>query len=360
MSQEHTNHVGVYYGPEDIRVETRPIPTIREDEALIATSSTALCAGEAMPWYHKDPQGKVLGHEVIGTVSRVGEKVTNLHVGDRIFTHHHVARLISHQALRGHYTIDPYYKSVHFNPGAVADYFVIGPPQIHGDTFIIPDSISDDAAVTIEPWSCVVSGLKVCGIQPGDTVVVIGAGFMGLGFAALAPLFGAGRVIVSDFNPWRRRKALEFGVTAAIDPAAQDSAAQIRALNEGLLADVVVAAVPNAAVFSEARRLVEPGGTLHLAAPGHPGAQWAQDAAEAYFDEVTVTSRYSSDHRDVYQYLRWLKAQRINPLPAITHHFPLSRLPEAFALLSQANESLKIVLRPDYLFNTTADNHDVV
>ncbi|MFT8593244.1 MAG: zinc-binding dehydrogenase [Bifidobacterium sp.] len=350
MSSSQINHVGVYYGPDDIRVEAREIPRIREDEALVATSSTALCAGEAMPWYHKDPHGKVLGHEVIGTIAQVGSHVSEFHVGDRIFAHHHVPRLISHQALRGHFTIDPHYRETHFNPGAMADYFVIGPRQIHGDTFIIPETISDDEAVTIEPWSCVVSGLKVSGIQPGDTVLVIGAGFMGLGFAAIAPLFGAGRVIVSDLNPWRRQKALEIGANAVIDPRREDAAEQLRSLNEGLLADVVVAAVPNVEVFREARRLVEPGGTIHLAAPGHPNTQWSQDAAETYFSEVTITSRYSSDHTDVYQYLRWLKAGRVNPNPAITHHFPLSRLAEAFRLLSTADRSLKIVLRPDHLY----------
>lgn len=345
-----TNHVGVYHGPDDIRVEERPMPVIGPGDVLVRTSSAALCAGEAMPWYHASPQGKTLGHEVVGVVARVGENVTRFKPGDRIFAHHHFGRMLSHQSLRGHFTIDPYYKSVRFDPGSIADYFRLPAQLVEGDSFIVPDSLSDDAVVTIEPWSCVLGGLKVCGIQPGDTVLVIGAGFMGVGFAVLAPLFGAGRVIVSDFNPWRRAKALELGANAVIDPSAGDVAEQLRALNDGLLADVVVEAVPNAKVYAQARELVEPGGTLHLAAPGAPGTDWVQDSARAYFDEVTVTSKYSADHHDTFQYFRLLKAGRIDPSGAITHHFPLSKLPEAFKLLEDADKSLKIVLRPDDLF----------
>lgn len=341
------NHVGVYHSPDDIRLETRPIPTIGEDEILVKTSSAALCAGEAMPWYHASPQGKTLGHEVVGTVAKIGAHIDQFKVGDRIFTHHHIGRLESHQALRGHFTIDPYYKNTRFDPGAIADYFRLPAALVEGDTFTVPESLSDDAVVTIEPWSCVLAGLKVSGIQPGDTVLVVGAGFMGIGFTTLAPLFSAGRVIVSDPNAWRRNKAAQLGATAVIDPSESDPGEQLRAINEGHLADVVISTVPSAAVHQQSRSLVEPGGTLHLAAPGKPGTEFVQDAAQAYFEEVTITSKYSADHRDIFQYYRLLKAGRVDPTGAITHHFKLSELPEAFRLLSQADQSLKIVLRPD-------------
>jgi L-iditol 2-dehydrogenase len=98
--------------------------------------------------------------------------------------------------------------------------------------------------------------------------------------------------------------------------------------------------------YRTARRLVAAGGTIHLGAPGRPGTMWEQDGAEAYFSEVTVTSKYSADHRDTAQYLRLLEVGRVDPRPAITHRLPLTALPEAFALLVRAGESLKIVLHP--------------
>ncbi|MDR2566855.1 MAG: alcohol dehydrogenase catalytic domain-containing protein [Bifidobacteriaceae bacterium] len=340
-----TQLVGVYHGPRDIRLETRPVPRPGPDEALIRITATALCAGEAMDWYSARPGGKVLGHEAVGVVAAVGPTASGVAVGDRVFVNHHVGSLRSPQALRGHFTIDPAYRSTRLDPGAMASYARVSAAHLATDTRLVPPSIPDDVATTIEPWSCVLGGLKTCGIQPGDTVLVLGGGFMGLGFAHMAPLFGAGRVLVSDYSAWRRGKALALGASQAIN-AGGDVPAQVRAANGGRLADVVVAAVPAAAVFAQARSLVEAGGTIHLAAPGRPGDTWGQDAAEAYFSEVAITSKYSADHRDTFQYLRLLEAGRVDPSPAITHHFPLSQLPEAFRLLQAADESLKIVLYP--------------
>lgn len=342
-----TMTVGVYHGPEDIRLETRPVPVIGPDEVLVRTRATALCAGETMEWYSTRPGGKVLGHEVVGTVVAAGEEVTAVAVGDRIVVNHHVGRMSSHWAVRGHYTIDPFYKHNRLDPGGMAEYFRVSAVHLRTDVHVLPEDIDDDVATTVEPWSCVLGGLKTCGIQPGDTVAVVGAGFMGLGFVHMAPLFGAGTVVASDFSAWRRDKAVQLGATHTIDAAAEDAPALLRKLNGGLLADTVIAAAPTVAAFRAARSLVEPGGTIHLGAPGRPGTVWELDAAEAYFDEVTITSKYSADHRDTHQYLRLLTAGRVDPRPAITHRLPLTSLPEAFALLSAAGESLKIVLHPD-------------
>ncbi|MCI1642502.1 MAG: zinc-binding dehydrogenase [Actinomyces sp.] len=339
-----TQDVGVYYGPEDIRLEQRPVPAIGADEVLLRLTASALCGGEAMDWY--SGPGKVLGHEGVGVVVAAGPDVEDFSLGQRLFVNHHIGRMSSHQALRGHYTLDPAYKASRLDPGEMARYVRVSARHLETDTQVVPDDIPDDVATTIEPWSCVLGGLKTCGILPGDTVAVVGAGFMGLGFVHLASRLGAGRVVASDFSAWRRGKALELGASEVLDPSDGDTAARLRELNDGLLADVAVVAAPSTATYSAARALVEPGGTLHLGAPGRPGTVWEQDAADAYFQEVTVTSKYSADHRDTHQYLRLLAAGRVDPRPAITHHFPLSRLPEAFALLRAAGESLKIVIHP--------------
>lgn len=338
--------VGIYYGPNDIRVEQRPVPSISDDEMLVRVTATALCAGEAMEWYSTKEGGKILGHEPVGIVERVGSAVTDWAPGDRVFVNHHVGRMSSHWAIRGHETMDPFYKQNRLDPGAMTDFFRVSANHLRADVHRVPDSIPDDVATTIEPWSCVLAGLKTCGIQPGDTVLVIGAGFMGLGFVHMAHLFGAGRVIASDFSPWRRNKALEMGAIDILDPADEDLPARLRELNGGLLADVVITTAPNVAAWQSAVSLVEPGGTIHLGAPGRPGSEWVLDAADQYFSEVTVTSKYSADHRSTYQFIRLLAAGQVNPKLAITHHFRLDELPAAFALLQAQGESLKIILYP--------------
>ncbi len=353
-----TMDVGVYYGPGDVRIERRPVPDFGRDEILVETLASGLCASEALEWYSKRAGGKVLGHEPVGRVAALGDRVEGLELGDRIFVNHHVGRMSSHWAVRGRYTKDPYFKANCLHPGSMAEYFRVGAAHLRADVHVLDDAIPDAVATTIEPWSCVLGGLKQCMIQPGDTVAVIGAGFMGLGFVHMAPLFGAGAVVALDFSEWRLAMAEEFGASATVNPAACDAAAAIRAINRGLLADIVVLTAPSAAAFASARALVEPGGTLHVGAPGPPGSQFVLDGAEAFLSEVTINSKYSADHRDTYQFIRLLESGRVDPRAAITHELPLARLSEGFAMLTRAEDSLKIVMRPNGRVSAGAGSRD--
>lgn len=335
----------VYHALDDIRLEYRPVPTVGPGEMLLKTLACGLCGGETMAWYKKS-QPKVLGHEPIGEVVELGVGVTDFRIGDRVFVNHHVGRVNSHLSRRGHFTRDPFYSQMKLDPGGVCDYYRVTAQHLAMDAHKLPESISTDAAVTIEPWSCVLSGLKVCNIQPGDTIAVVGAGFMGQGFVHMAPLFGAGKVVALDFSDWRLAKARSFGATHTINPKTEDAIAALRALNNGRLADVVIVIAPFPQAWQQAIALVEVGGCLHLGAPLPPGTDWVQDGNKAYFDQITITSRYSSDHTDTYNYIRLLEAGRINADAAISHRFDIAESAEAFRLLIDAKESLKIVVYP--------------
>lgn len=335
----------VYHALDDIRIEERPVPEIGPGELLLKTLACGLCGGETMAWYKKS-EPKVLGHEPVGEVVEVGAGVTDFRRGDRVFVNHHVGRVNSHWSRRGHFTRDPFYSKMKLDPGGVCEYYRVTAQHLAMDAHVLPDSISTEAAVTIEPWSCVLSGLKVCNIQPGDTVAVVGAGFMGQGFVHMAPLFGAGKVVALDFSDWRLEKAREFGATHTINPKREDAVAAMRALNNGRLADTVVVIAPFASAWKQAMDLVEVGGCLHLGAPLPPGTDWVQDGNKAYFDQITVTSRYSSDHTDTYSYIRLLEAGRIRADDAISHRFAIEDSAEAFRLLVEAEKSLKIVVYP--------------
>jgi L-iditol 2-dehydrogenase len=149
-----------------------------------------------------------------------------------------------------------------------------------------------------------------------------------------------------DFSDWRLEKARGFGATHTINPRTEDAAAALRALNHGRLADVVVVIAPFAQAWQQALSLVEVGGCLHLGAPLPPETDWVRNGHKAYFDQITVTSRYSSDHNDTYSYIRLLEAGRINAEAAISHRFDIAQSAEAFRLLVEAEKSLKIVVYP--------------
>lgn len=336
----------IYHAIDDIRLEERAIPVIGPDEILLKTLACGLCGGEAMPWYKKT-QPKVIGHEPVGEVVEIGANIRGYEIGERLFVHHHVASMNSHWSLRGHYTMDPHFEQTNIIPGGVCEYYKVSEEHLQKDCYKIPDWMSLANATTVEPWACVIGGLKTCGIQPGDTVAIVGAGFMGQGFVHLAPFFGAGKIFALDFSDWRLSKAVEMGATYAINPKTQDPVDYIKSHNDGLLADVVIVIAPSQQAWAQALKLVEKGGTLHLGAPLAPGTEWSQDGAEAYFREVTITSKFSADHIDTYNYFRLLKSGRISPEKTITHHFEIEDSAKAFQMLVEAQNSLKMIIYPN-------------
>ena len=341
-----TMKAAVYYRNADIRVEERPVPRIGPGELLVKVVTCGLCSGEAMEWYHVPRAPKVMGHEAGGVVAEVGAGVTRFKEGDRVFVNHHVGRMQSPEALRGHFTRDPYYSKSHLDPGAMCEYYRAPKENVEADAHRLPDRISFEDAAVIEPWACVLGGLKVAGIKPGDTVAVLGAGFMGQGFVHMAPLFGAGRVIALDFSDWRLKKALELGADEIINPRTEKAKEKLFDLNQGRGADAVVVTVPSVTALEAAYELVGTGGTLHLNAPPPGTERWSLNPEHLYFSEITITTKYSADHRDTAQLISFLSSGKVRPGPAITHRFPLEGAQEAMNLLVKAGESLKSIIYP--------------
>ncbi len=336
----------VYYNNRDIRIEERPIPEIGPGDLLVKVVANGLCGGEALEWYHTRNAPKVMGHEPAGIVVQVGKDVEGFKEGDRVFVNHHVGRLQSRLALRGNFTLDPFYKRTKLDPGAACEYFRAPAVNVQNDTHLLPDSVSFEEATVIEPWGCVVGGLKVSGIQPGDTVAVVGAGFMGMGFVHMAPLFGAGKVFALDFSDWRLQKALEMGANHTINPQTEEAVEKLFDMTSGHGADTVIVTAPSVKAWELAYSLVGLGGTLHFGAPPPGDQQWTINPEKLYFSEVTFTSKYSADHHDTFQVLRWLESGRIDPNPTFTHRFRLEDIRQAFDLLLEADQSLKSILYP--------------
>jgi L-iditol 2-dehydrogenase len=156
-------------------------------------------------------------------------------------------------------------------------------------------------------------------------------------------------VVALDFSNWRLGKAIELGATHTINPAETDAVEAMRALNNGYLADTVIVIAPSAKAWEQAVALTEVGGTLHLGAPLAPKTPWVLDGNRAYFDEITITSKYSSDQTDTYAYFRLLDAGRVAVDKAISHHYDLDDAALAFKTLVDAGESLKIIVYPQGL-----------
>jgi L-iditol 2-dehydrogenase len=288
----------------------------------------------------------VLGHEPTGTIVALGEGVTQFKEGDRVFVHHHVACMSCQYCNRGRYTLCKRFSKTRIDPGGFTQYIRVPAENAALDTLVLPENVSFEAGTIIEPMDCCLKGIRQTPLHPGDTVAIIGAGFMGMCYLQLLRLGFAGKIVVLDFSDWRLEQSLRMGATQTINPRNADPQAMLRESNKGRGADAVFVTAPTLKAWQSGLALCEKGGQLHLGGPPPPGTTWEVDPTELYFSEVQINSSYSAHHIDTRSVLDLLAAERVDADALITHRFDLDKVSEAILLLLQADQSLKSLIYP--------------
>ncbi len=341
-----TMKVAVYRKNDDVRLEERPIPELEAGDLLVKTEACGLCGGETMEWYLAKRAPKVLGHEPTGVVVRTGPGVNKFREGDRVFAHHHVPCMSCHFCNRGLYTMCEHYGQTHLDPGGFAEYFRVPAENARLDTYLLPDSVSFEAGTIIEPMACTLRGVRQTEVRPGDTVAIVGLGFMGMCYLQLLRLSPAGKIVALDFSDWRLDKARTLGATHTINPRREAAVETLKDVNEGRLADAVFVVAPKLRAWELGLSLCERGATLHCGAPPPPDAVWQANPNELFFREIRLNSAYSATHLDTRAVLDLLAAGRVDAQALITHRFGLDHVEEAIRLLLAAGDSLKSLIIP--------------
>lgn len=219
----------VLVGAGHVEVQERPVPSPPLGEVLVQVASVGVC-GSDVHYYremraggHVVEEPLVLGHELSGRVAAVGEGVDPARVGQRVAVEPQRPCHVCRQCMSGRYNLCPHMRFYATPPvdGAFTEYVTCPSMFAHH----LPDTLSDDAGALLEPLSVGIAALRKAGTVPGDTVLIAGAGPIGILAAQTARAFGAREVLVSDPVGPRRERALRFGATATIDPMTQDIAA---------------------------------------------------------------------------------------------------------------------------------------
>jgi len=328
----------------DVRVEDRPVPEIGESEILVRTKVCGICSGDIMPWYIEQKAPLVLGHEPSGVVEGVGCKVKDFKPGDRVFVHHHAPCFECGFCRRGNYSMCPTWKSSHIDPGGMAEFFRV-PAENLADTLVLPDSVSFEAGALLEPVACAVKAIRRARITPGDRVLVIGLGVMGLILLKLAKLAGA-ETVGSDFIFERRQKALDNGADQVIDPVQVDLDKEI-SRGTGGKADVVIVGPPSLDALKQGLTCVEKGGTLLMFTPTPPGQIWSLEPHYLYFNEISLIPSYSCGPNDTREALDLFVRKALKPEDFVTHRFSLDEGPQAFRAMAAGKEVIKVLVSFD-------------
>jgi alcohol dehydrogenase len=345
----------VYHGPGQKAWEEVPDPTLRSpSDAIVQVDTTTICGTDLHILKGDVPavaEGRILGHEGVGTIVEVGDAVTKLAVGDRVI----ISCICScgacsycHDQLPAHCLDDEGTCGIgwifgHLIDGTQAEYVRV--PFAEGSLHKLPAGVEDRAAVMLSdilPTGFEI-GVRNGRVEPGDVVAVVGAGPVGLSAMMTAGLYGASRVIAVDLDDNRLEQARNFGATDVVnsgDPSWRDT---VMGMTDGLGVDAAIEAVGIPATFTMCTEVVRPGGTV--ANVGVHGAPVELQLQDLWIKDVAITTGLVSATTTP----MLLKLVEQHKLPAerfATHDFRLDQMLDAYDTFSRAAETkaLKVVI----------------
>ncbi|MBC7233156.1 MAG: alcohol dehydrogenase catalytic domain-containing protein [Chloroflexi bacterium] len=337
--------VAMYYNNKDVRLEEMPIPQVGPGEVLVKVIASGICGSDVMEWYRIKTAPRVLGHEITGEIVQVGEGVERYHIGDRVFVSHHVPCNTCRYCLNGYHTVCETLHTTNYDPGGFAEYIRVPPLQVDRGIYVLPDEVSFEEGVFIEPLACVVRAQRLARLQVGQTVLVLGSGMSGLLHVALARTSGAARIIATDVNDYRLAAAQRFGADIVMH-ATEDVPARLRQVNEGRLADLVIICTGAYPAFMQALQSVERGGLVLFFAPTEPGVTVPVPVNDFWRNGITLMPSYGAAPVDLAVALELIRAHRIPVREMITHRLSLAETGLGFRLVAEAKESLKVIVEP--------------
>jgi L-iditol 2-dehydrogenase len=344
----------VFRGVDQLSYEDLPVPELGADEVLVQVKVVGLCQSDIKkikyPLYEPP---RIFGHETAGVVFQMGADVTGWAIGDRVVVMHHIPCMNCDYCHNGNFSMCDTYKNVTttagFTPsgGGFAEYVKV-PGHIvrKGGLIPIPDDITFEQASFVEPTNCCLKAVKKANIQPGQTVLVTGAGPIGLMFIMLIKHFG-GRAISTDLLPARIEKALSVGADAAFDARDPELATKIQDLTKGMGADVSILAVPSDKAFFQALDCTRKGGKILFFAEFPDEMEIAINPNLLYRREIELTGSYSSAFPLQALSAELVFKKQIDVDALISDRYPLSDLAMAVdQAVNPTPETYKILLYP--------------
>ena len=340
----------VYHGPGVKAWEEVPKPELIDDtDAIVKVDTTTICGSDLHILKGDLPEvtdGRILGHEAVGTVEAVGASVKNVAPGDRVL----VSCISSCGSCR--FCREARYGQCVGGGGWILGYLIDGTqaeyvrvPFADNSTYAVPDGASDDDILMLAdilPTGYEV-GVLNGRVQPGDVVAIVGAGPVGLSAIAGARLFSPSHIVAIDLADSRLEAAKTFGADVVVNNTSQDPLEIVQQLTGGLGADVAIEAVGTPATFELATTLARPGG--HVANIGVHGKPASLHLEQLWSRDVTITTGLV-DTYSTPTLLRLTTGHQIDAARFATHHFKMEDFIAAYDTFDRAADTgaLKVVI----------------
>ncbi len=343
----------VLHGPEgypgNYEVTEIEKPVCGQEEILIKMKAAALCGTDKRIFTGAKTKGvrpdSVVGHEICGVIEEVGEKVRGFAPGEKVAVANVIPCGHCSACLSGRENACLERKAIgyEFN-GGFEEYILI--PQIclaSGNVIKLPEHVSCAAGALIEPLACCIRGLRNTGTAFGDTVLIVGAGPIGLMHMQLSLAAGAKKVIVSEPDAPKRELAKKLGACRVVDPAAESLADAVMEETQGEGAERIVMAIGVNAMVDDVFRMAKRGGTVCLFAGFPKGAMSEFDPSVIHYNELHITGSTAYKRIDYLQAAEMVIGGKIDLDAIVSHRFPLDRFREALEI-HMSGRGLKIVI----------------
>jgi len=352
----------IYYGQNDMRLETVPVPEIGPGELLVRIHTCGICGTDLKKistGSHSAP--RVFGHEMAGVVVARGAGVRKFAEGDRVMVFHHIPCGHCYYCARKVFSQCPVYKKVGTTAGfgepsggGFAEYIRVMDWIVERGVIAIPNAVSYEQASYMEPVNTVSKGIQSLAVERGETVLVIGQGPIGLMLGVLAQRAGA-NVITSDLFPQRLTIGERYGLTQSVDASQWDVVERTREMTGGRGADAVILAVGGSALIGPAIDAARFGGRVLLFAQTVRG-EVRIDPASICVDEKTLLGSYSASVELNEEVAEFVFSGAMDLAGLYSHRFPLAQSLEALQLAAHPQpDTMKIAIQPGSVWEGRAE-----
>jgi L-iditol 2-dehydrogenase len=338
----------VLYGKEDLRLEEVAEPTPAAGEVVIQVGAATTCGTDLKVW-RRGGHAKMLqpptlfGHEAAGKIVALGEGVTNWEEGQRVVANNSAPCMKCFFCEKQEYSLCP---NLTWNNGTFAQYLKIPAPIVEHNLLAIPDELPYPLAAMTEPLACVLHGISRSNVQPGDKVVVLGDGAIGLMFVAKLVYDYGAEVILFGGNDKRLEIGEEFGASNTYNyHKAKNIGTLVKKVTSGWGADVVIEATGVPSVWETAISLVRPGGTVNLFGGCPPDSNITVDTEQLHYSELTVKGVFHNTPHFVREALELITSRRIPFNLMVSERRPLRDLQEVLSDMRD-RKVLKVAMIP--------------
>ena len=343
---ESSHLVVACLGGDKTALERRPVPLPSAGEILLRLRVVGFCGTDLFKLdAGNTPAGTVLGHELVGEVIAVGNGVTKFSDGDRVVVPHHVPCGECLFCRRGNETMCDVFRENLLEPGGFAENILVRQRATERAAHCLPDHITDEVAVFLEPAACVLRGIYRADMDANGAAVVLGSGSMGLlHLLVLGAVFPGVAVTVVDPVPERLATAKKLGASQTVGPGAEALEAVLASTN-GIGADAVFDTVGGNDTLEDGLNLTRPGGSVVLFAHAPEEAQARYNLNAVFKFERRILGTYSAALKEQAEIFELINSGDLDPSPLVTHKLPLDDFERGVSLVRK-HHALKVLFTP--------------